>query len=103
LKKFPDVEAVFACNDQMALGLMRAARSLRKRIPEDLAVVGFDDIPESAFYYPPLSTIRQDLYELGQMAVQAFIRIRDAEQKGETTTGTEAVWLQPQLIVREST
>jgi LacI family transcriptional regulator len=103
LKKFPDVEAVFACNDQMALGLMRAARSLRKRIPEDLAVVGFDDIPESAFYYPPLTTIRQDLYELGQMAVQAFIRIRDAEQKGETTTGTEAVWLQPQLIVREST
>ena len=103
LKKFPDVEAIFACNDQMALGLMRAARSLGKRIPEDLAVVGFDDIPESAFYYPPLTTIRQDLYELGHMAVQAFIRIRDAEQKGETIPEPQAVWLQPQLIVREST
>jgi DNA-binding LacI/PurR family transcriptional regulator len=58
-EKFPDVQAVFACNDQMALGLMRAARKLGKRIPEDLAVLGFDDIPESAFFFPPLTTIRR--------------------------------------------
>lgn len=102
LAKFPDVQAVFACNDQMALGMMRAAHKLGKRIPEDLAVVGFDDIPESAFYYPPLTTIRQDLYELGHVAVQTFVQIRDAEQKVETTT-SQTVWLQPQLIVREST
>lgn len=102
LAKFPDVQAVFACNDQMALGLMKAARKLGKRIPEDLAVVGFDDIPESAFYYPPLTTIRQDLYELGHVAVQTFVQIRDAEQRGESTT-SQTVWLQPQLVVREST
>jgi LacI family transcriptional regulator len=103
LEKFPDVQAVFACNDQMALGLMRAARRLGKRIPEDLAVVGFDDIPESAFYYPPLTTIRQDLYELGHVAVQTFVRIREAEQRGESNTPAQTVWLQPQLVVREST
>ena len=103
LAKSPDLQAVFACNDQMALGLMRAAHSLGKRIPEDLAVVGFDDIPESAFYYPPLTTIRQGLYELGQAAVQTFMKLREAERKEEANTTGHTVWLQPQLVVREST
>jgi len=103
LQKFPDVQAVFACNDQMALGLMQAARNLGKRIPQDLAVVGFDDIPESAFYYPPLTTVRQGLYELGQAAIETFVRIRDAERRGEATASTQTVWLQPQLVVRGST
>ena len=103
LAKSPDIQAVFACNDQMALGLMRAARSLGKRIPEDLAVVGFDDIPESAFYNPPLTTIRQGLYELGQAAVKTFMKLRQIEQSDETIPAAQTVWLQPQLVVREST
>ncbi len=103
LERFPDVQAVFACNDQMALGLMQAARSLGKRIPQDLAVVGFDDIPESAFYYPPLTTIRQGLYELGRAAVQTFVSIREAERRGEPTPSAQTLWLQPQLVVRQST
>jgi DNA-binding LacI/PurR family transcriptional regulator len=86
----------------MALGLMRAALRLGKRIPEDLAVVGFDDNPESAFYYPPLTTVRQNLYELGHLAVQTFVEIKEAEQRGEPITLAQTVWLQPQLIVRES-
>jgi LacI family transcriptional regulator len=103
LENHPDLDAVFVCNDQMALGLMRAARSLGKRIPEDLAVVGFDDTPESAFYYPPLTTIRQDLYKLGQVAVETFLQIREAEQRGELSTPTEIKLLKPQLVIREST
>ncbi len=103
LAKSPDIQAVFACNDQMALGLMRAARSLGKRIPEDIAVVGFDDIPESSFYYPPLTTIRQALYELGQVAVQTFMKLREAQRRDEAPSPAETVWLQPQLVVREST
>jgi LacI family transcriptional regulator len=103
LQKFPDVQAVFACNDQMALGLMRAARKLGKRIPEDLAVVGFDDIPESAFYYPPLTTIRQGLYDLGIVAVQTFMKLRQEPQKEDVTPTAHLVMLQPQLVVREST
>ena len=87
----------------MALGLMRAARSLGKRIPEDLAVVGFDDIPESAFYYPALTTIRQGLYELGHVAVQTFMKLIEAERRDESDAGAQTVWLQPQLVVREST
>jgi LacI family transcriptional regulator len=103
LEKSPDVQAVFACNDQMALGLMQAARNLGKRIPEDLAVVGFDDIPESAFYYPPLTTIRQGLYELGQAAVKTFMKLRQNEQRDEPLPIGQTVWLQPQLVVRAST
>jgi LacI family transcriptional regulator len=103
LQKFPDVQAIFACNDQMALGLMRAARSLGKRIPEDLAVVGFDDIPECAFYYPPLTTIRQGLYELGHVAVQTFMKLRQAEQQDNGNTMAHTVMLQPELVIREST
>lgn len=103
LTKFPDVQAVFACNDQMALGLMRAARRLGKRIPEDLAVVGFDDIPECAFYYPPLTTVRQGLYELGHVAVQTFMELRQAEQRDDGNPTAHTVMLQPQLVIREST
>src|SRR5215213_2116406 len=103
LTNSPDLQAVFASNDQMALGLMRAARSLGKRIPEDLAVVGFDDIPESAFYQPPLTTIRQGLYELGQVAVQTFMKLRQIDQRDESVTAAQTVMLQPQLVVREST
>jgi LacI family transcriptional regulator len=99
----PDLEAVFACNDQMALGLMQAARNLGKRIPEDLAVVGFDDTPESAFYTPPLTTIRQDLYKLGHVAVETFLQVQEAAQSEELNTPTEIKLLQPQLVVREST
>jgi LacI family transcriptional regulator len=103
LQKSPDVQAVFACNDQMALGLMRAARSLGKRIPEDLAVVGFDDIPECAFYYPPLTTVRQGLYELGHVAVQTFMKLRQVDHSDEANNTAHTVLLQPQLVVREST
>lgn len=103
LQKFPDVQAVFACNDQMALGLMRAARKMGKRIPEDLAVVGFDDIPESAFYHPPLTTIRQGLYDLGIVAVQTFMKLRHTDQKEEVIASPQSVMLRPQLVVREST
>ena len=103
LAKFPDVQAVFACNDQMALGSMRAARRLGKRIPQDLAVVGFDDIPDSAFYYPPLTTVRQGLYELGHVAVQTFMKLRHAEHTEEANMAAQTVLLQPQLVIREST
>lgn len=100
LEKCPDVQAVFASNDQMALGLMRAALRLGKRIPEDLAVVGFDDTPESAFYNPPLTTIRQDLHQLGQVAVQTLLEIKEAERRGEPPPQVKL--LQPKLVVRES-
>jgi LacI family transcriptional regulator len=102
LDTFPEMEAVFVSNDQMAFGVYQALARLGKRVPEDLAVVGFDDIPESAYFCPPLTTVRQDLYEVGNLAVQAFVNAREAEQNGKSSFEGQNLVLQPQLIVRQS-
>jgi LacI family transcriptional regulator len=102
LAQYPDVEAVFACNDQMALGVLQAAHQLGRRVPEDLAVVGFDNTPESAYFWPPLTTVRQHLLELGSVAVQELNRMVEARQQDEEAPPPTAILLQPQLIVRKS-
>ena len=73
----PDVSAVFAANDQMALGLLRALAEAGRAVPGDVAVVGFDDIADAADYLPPLTTVRQDFGELGERAVEALIAAID--------------------------
>ena len=102
LEQRPDIDAVFVCNDQMALGALQAARQMGVRVPEDLALVGFDDIPESAYFYPPLSTVRQDMVELGRRAVRELGRMIEASQQGKAVVAPKAILLQPQLIIRES-
>jgi LacI family transcriptional regulator len=102
VESFPDMQAVFVSNDQMAFGVYQAAWRMGKRIPEDLAVVGFDDIPESAYFCPPLTTVCQDLYEMGALAVQAFVNILEAEQNGGPAIDSQDLVLQPQLVVRQS-
>jgi LacI family transcriptional regulator len=102
LEQRPDIDAVFVCNDQMALGALQTARQMGVRVPEDLALVGFDDIPESAYFYPPLSTVRQDMVELGRRAVRELGRMIEASQQGSAVVAPKAILLQPQLIIRES-
>ena len=58
---------------QIALGALGAAHSLGRRVPDDLAFVGFDDIPESAYFWPPLTTVRQPLIEAGRIAVKTLL------------------------------
>jgi len=66
----PDLSAVFAANDQMALGMLRALADAGRAVPAEVSVVGFDDIPDAAMYAPPLTTVRQDFDELGERAVE---------------------------------
>jgi len=97
----PDIDAIFVSNDQMALGALQAARRLGLTVPEDLGIVGFDDIPESAYFYPPLTTIRQNAHKLGALAVErisALIKLRDNIQ----TIKPSISWVQPRLVVRKS-
>ena len=101
LEQSSDLEALFASNDQMALGAFQAARNAGRRIPEDLAVVGFDDIPEAAYFDPPLTTIRQDLRRMGTLAVQLVHRSMEARRREEAFE-PEVLWVQPELIVRQS-
>ena len=70
-------DAVFAASDMMAIGAMRALREANLRIPEDVAVIGFDDIPASARTEPPLTTIHQSASSMGMMAVETLIDIID--------------------------
>jgi LacI family transcriptional regulator len=104
LKQYPEVEAIFVCNDQMALGVLQTSRKLGRRVPEDLAIIGYDDIPEAAYFWPPLTTIRQDLMTFGGTAVELISRlitVRQEEGEG-TIVDPETTWLKPELILRGS-
>ena len=101
LDRDPQIDAVFISNDQMALGALQAARRLGLSIPEDLGIVGFDDIPEAAYFYPPLTTVRQDTRKLGAMAVKRMSALIQAQDEGETLE-PDTSWLEPRLIVRKS-
>ena len=67
-----DVTAVFVANDHMAIGVLRALSEAGRRVPEDVSVVGFDDIPESGFLIPPLTTVRQDFNAVGRLAIDTL-------------------------------
>ncbi len=101
LDRVPDLEAVFVSNYSMALGALQAAASCGRSVPHDLAVVGFDDIPESAYFSPPLTTVRQDLLELGCQAVSLLNQQLQALRNEEPHSAQVAI-MQPRLIVRQS-
>lgn len=90
--------ALFAGNDSMALGAMLALHEHRLRVPDDVSVVGFDDIEESAYYVPPLTTVRQDLQILGQLVTESLVAQID-NPDGEY--GQQV--LTPELVIRDST
>lgn len=69
----PDLTAVFAANDQMALGALRALDEAGRRVPADVSIVGFDDVPEAEFFRPPLTTVSQQFGEAGRRAVRLLL------------------------------
>lgn len=93
-----DFTAIFSSNDQMALGLMHAARDAGLDLPRDVSIVGFDDIPEAAHFWPPLTTVRQDFAELGRRSISLLLSRLPGN---EPMTVTEPIV--PRLIVRGST
>lgn len=98
LQRRPRPTAVFACSDLMAIGVYDAARTLRLRIPDDLSVVGFDDIPEAEWAAPALTTVRQPIAELGAAAVRMLLRVRD-----DPTAAAPKEELGTKMVVRAST
>ena len=105
LEQQPDIDAVFAGNDQMALGVLHGAHSLGRRVPEDLAVVGVDNIAEASHFWPALTTVHQPLREAGALAVEEIVgSIRRAGQRrrAHEPSAPQATLLRPELIVRES-
>ncbi|WP_313532343.1 LacI family DNA-binding transcriptional regulator [Shinella sp.] len=98
LTRRPDLTAIFAGNDTIAIGVLNAAHELGRRVPADLSIVGFDDLPFARWLTPPLTTIRTDGVSQGKLAAEMlFARLH--RRPLENTR----VRMEPQLVVREST
>ena len=100
LNQRPDIDAVFACNDSMALGVIHTARLHGLSIPEDLLLVGYDNTPEAASYWPPLTSVQQGLQQSGQIAVEELHQIIEAGSNEQIIPRQHII--QPELIVRQS-
>jgi len=101
----PTMDAVFASNDQMALGVLHAAHTLGRRVPGDLSVVGVDNMPEGSHFWPPLTTVHQPLGDAGVLAVERVddaIRRLTSRRSFPNAMEPLTTQLQPKVIVRES-
>jgi LacI family transcriptional regulator len=89
--------AIFASNDVSAFGVMEAVREGGRRIPEDISILGFDDIPQAASVHPPLTTVRQPLEQMGRVATQMLLEyIHDPQRPAERKE------LATELVIRQS-
>ncbi|MEU4690206.1 LacI family DNA-binding transcriptional regulator [Actinoplanes sp. NPDC023714] len=95
----PAVTAIFCANDRIALGVLRALHEAGRRVPEEVSVVGFDDMPDSGFFLPPLTTVHQDFAELGRRALALLLR--HLGRPGAAPP--EDVLVAPSLVARAST
>lgn len=102
LKGYPEMDAVFAANDQMALGVLHEAGLRGVNVPESLGVAGMDDIPESAFFTPALTTIRQNFHQLGDLAVRKLLYLAGTTPDDECVA-KDTIIIQPEVIARRST
>jgi DNA-binding LacI/PurR family transcriptional regulator len=98
LAESPRPSAVFVASDVVAVGAILAARRLGLRIPEDVAIVGFDDIPMAEYLDPPLTTVRLPAFGLGWAAGERLVRLIRGERLDQT-----GIFLESQLIIRDST
>jgi DNA-binding LacI/PurR family transcriptional regulator len=97
LRTIPELTAVFAANDHMALGLYRALNEARIQVPQQVSVVGFDDVPEAAYLSPPLTTAHQDFTEVGRQSLSLLLQ----QMEGRDTQVPHQL-IEPALVVRES-
>lgn len=100
--QYPNMDAIFVANDQMALGAMQFFAEKKLRIPEDIGIVGFDNIAESAFFFPALTTVQQDQHNVAKIAVAEVTRIIEADWQGLDPEPAKSTILPPTLVVRQS-
>lgn len=99
---YQELDSIFSANDQMALSVLQTACEEKIKVPEALAIVGFDGIPESAYFSPSLTTIFQNTIELGCTAVQELARM--VEERRQAVKNSEPIYitLKPELVIRKS-
>jgi LacI family transcriptional regulator len=91
-----------AFDDMAAFGAAQALRSVGLRIPDDCSVIGFDDIPAAAFFYPSLTTVREGMQELGSMGAEILLGAMEARHQKKPFDAVQRK-VEPELVVREST
>lgn len=97
LSRYPQITAIFAYNDLLAIGAIEACRELGRRVPEDCAIVGFDDIPLAGAVNPALTTVRVDKYDLGRQCMNLLF-----EMLAQPDRTFEPRWVDVELVVRAS-
>lgn len=97
LAAMPGLTAVFTANDAMAFGAMRAAADLGRRVPEEIAVIGFDDVPAASYCHPPLTTVRTFSREMGRLAANRLL-----DMIGGNATPPVQIHVATELVVRRS-
>lgn len=102
LAKYPQLDAVFVGNDQMALSVLQSSLEIGKKIPTDISVVGFDGIAESEFYCPALTTVYQNQDELGRVAVAELASQIEQKITENKVVEPKYITIQPELIIRQS-
>lgn len=102
LEKYPEMDAIFVANDQMALSVLQQAHLRGVSIPDELSVIGFDNIDEAEYFFPALTTIEQDFQLLGETAVRNLVEMIDAQQKN-ISVQSKIEFIEPKLIIRKST
>ncbi|HET6845919.1 MAG TPA: substrate-binding domain-containing protein, partial [Anaerolineales bacterium] len=102
LERAPDIDGVFAASDQIGLGALDALASAGRRVPADVALVGFDDIPEAPYFRPPLTTVHQKLGEVGRSAVRQLHEVIGLGAAGRRQGEAAVTMIAPELIVRAS-
>jgi LacI family transcriptional regulator len=101
-ERYPEMDAVFAGNDQMALSVIQVVCDKNLRIPEDLGIVGFDNLSESPYYCPPLTTVQLDQQNMGRVAVDGIVNIIESGWQGKELAEPLSVILNPTLVIRQS-
>jgi DNA-binding LacI/PurR family transcriptional regulator len=100
--QYADMDSIFVANDQMALSVIQFYGEKGLAIPQDIGIVGFDNIAESAFFSPALTTIQQDQHQVAKIAVAEIIKTIESRWQGLDTVDNKSIVLPPSLVVRQS-
>jgi LacI family transcriptional regulator len=102
LKTYPEMDAIFVANDQMAIGAMQTLYEHGRQVPDEIGIIGYDNIAESAYSSPPLTTISQDFELMGAKTIELLVEAINAQRSGKDLSTIKPVRLTSDLIIRKS-
>jgi LacI family transcriptional regulator len=102
MDQYPEIDAVYACNDQMALGALIVLHERGIAVPDQFGVAGFDDLPESEFFWPPLTTVHQPFDQYAAILVRSAVEMIESNLKYGSFEAPETTVICPKVVIRKS-